>query len=284
MYGGSDRQGYDRIILRRAKTIEGLAAAEEIVIWDEQDDPNAFRYIWAPEIHEIDGSWYVLFTASNEKDNVWGIKCHVLACTGKDPYTDAWVNKGVMQTMEKDTFSFRWFSLDMTYFECNGVHYVAWAQTDGNSNVYLATINPEEPWKLTSHPMLLTKPEYYWEKVSIPVNEGPAAMIENGKIYADIEDPNSILWSVEKYNNNSYAIQNAGSGRYLHPFYNSGSDNGITTPGRWGTTISASGSGVKFTHSAYITFDSRNNQCKRNRKTRYFIAKIQFIFWIRLDS
>ena len=183
MYGGSDRQGYDRIILRRAKTIGELATAEEIVIWDEKDDPNAFRYIWAPEIHEIDGSWYVFFTASNEQNNVWGIKCHVLACEGNDPYTGTWVNKGVMQTVERDTFSFRWFSLDMTYFECNGVHYVAWAQTDGNSNVYLATINPEEPWKLTSQAMLLTKPEYYWEKVSIPVNEGPAVMIENGKIY-----------------------------------------------------------------------------------------------------
>ena len=183
MYGSSDRHGYDRIILRRAKTIEELATAEEIVIWDEKDDPNAFRYIWAPEIHEIDGSWYVFFTASNEKGNVWGIKCHVLACEGSDPYTGTWVNKGVMQTMERDNFSFRWFSLDMTYFECNGTHYVAWAQTDGNSNVYLATINPEEPWKLTSHAMLLTQPEYYWEKVSIPVNEGPAAMIENGKIY-----------------------------------------------------------------------------------------------------
>ena len=183
MRGASDRNGYDRIILRRAKTIEELAAAEEIVIWDEKDDPNAFRYIWAPEIHEIDGNWYVFFTASNESGNVWGIKCHVLACTGDDPYTDPWVNKGVMQTLPGDTFSFRWFSLDMTYFECNGVHYVAWAQTDGNSNVYLATINPEEPWKLTSFPMLLTKPEYYWEKVSIPVNEGPAVMMENGKVY-----------------------------------------------------------------------------------------------------
>ncbi len=183
MYGSGDREGYDRVILRRAKTIEELATAEEIVIWDEKDDPNAFRYIWAPEIHEIAGKWYVLFTASTEKDNVWGIKCHMLACEGDDPYTDSWVNKGVMQALPGDTFSFRWFSLDMTYFECNGVHYVAWAQSDENSNVYLATINPEEPWKLTSNAMLLTKPEYYWEKVSIPVNEGPAVMIENGKVY-----------------------------------------------------------------------------------------------------
>ncbi|MBR4880320.1 MAG: Cna B-type domain-containing protein, partial [Clostridia bacterium] len=54
----------------------------------------------------------------------------------------------------------------------------------------------------------------------------------------------------------STAIQNVATGRYLHPFYNSGSDNGITAPGRWGTTVSASGTGAKFSHSAYIGFDS----------------------------
>lgn len=183
MYGAADREGYDRVILRRAKTIEELATAEEIVIWDEKTDPNSFRYIWAPEIHEINGQWYVLFTASVEKNNVWAIRCHMLACEGKDPYTDPWVNKGVMKAMDGDTMSFTGFSLDMTYFECNGTHYVAWAQSVGNSNVYLATINPEEPWQLTSHAMLLTKPEFYWERVSIPVNEGPAVMVENGRVY-----------------------------------------------------------------------------------------------------
>jgi GH43 family beta-xylosidase len=71
----------------------------------------------------------------------------------------------------------------MTYFECNGKSFVAWAQNGGNSNVYLATVNPDEPWKTTSHAMLLTKPEFDWERVRIPVNEGPAVMIHEGRIY-----------------------------------------------------------------------------------------------------
>ena len=68
-------------------------------------------------------------------------------------------------------------------------------------------------------------------------------------------DPNRILWSVSRYNNNSWAIQNAATGRYLHPYYNGTTDNGITTPGRWGTTMSGDNGGVKFSHSAYISFD-----------------------------
>lgn len=183
MYGARDAEGYDRIILRRAKTIEGLADAEEKVIWDESESETAHRYIWAPEIHEINGKWYVYFAASGSSRNVWDINCHVIACDGDNPYEDTWTDKGKFQAVESDKFSFTGFSLDMTYFECNGKHYVAWAQKPNLSNVYMATINPEEPWKLTSEPIMLTTPEYYWERVSIPVNEGPAVMIHDGKVF-----------------------------------------------------------------------------------------------------
>ncbi len=183
MYGENDPEGYDRIILRRSKTIEGLAEAEEKVIWREKESETSFRFIWAPEIHEIGGKWYVLFAASGSENNVWDIDCHIIMCSGNDPYNDTWIDKGKFQSCKEDLFSFRGFSLDMTYFECNGKHYLAWAQNGGNSNIYLSRINPEKPWQTTSPAMLLTKPEYDWERVRIPVNEGPAAMIYNGKIY-----------------------------------------------------------------------------------------------------
>ena len=183
MYGENDEEGYDRIILRRAKTIDALATAEEKTIWDEKDSELSHRFIWAPEIHEIGGRWYVLFAASASENNVWDIDCHIIACDGDDPYNGEWIDKGKFTACEDDTFSFRGFSLDMTYFECGGKHYVAWAQNGGNSNVYLSTINPDEPWKTTAPAMLLTKPEFDWERVRIPVNEGAAAMIHGGKIF-----------------------------------------------------------------------------------------------------
>lgn len=182
MYGAGDKDGYDRIILRRAKTIEDLANAEEKTIWDESTSNSEFRFIWAPEIHYIGGKWYMLYAASGSAGNVWDINCHVLMCTGQDPYNDEWVEKGKFQAADGDTVSFTGFSLDMTYFECNGKSYVIWAQSVGNSNLYIARVNPEEPWKTTTKAMLLTKPEYYWEKVSIPVNEGPAVLIHDNKV------------------------------------------------------------------------------------------------------
>lgn len=183
MYGKNDSDGYDRIILRKSETIDGLSQAEEKVIWHENNSDTAFRFIWAPEIHEIDGKWYVLFAASGSKNNVWDIDCHIIMCNGNDPYNDSWTDKGKFIACDGDGFSFRGFSLDMTHFECGGTHYVAWAQNGDNSNVYLATVDPESPWKTTCPAILLTKPEYNWERVRIPVNEGPAAMIHNGKVF-----------------------------------------------------------------------------------------------------
>lgn len=183
MYGKNDTDGYDRIILRKSETIDGLSQAEEKVIWHENNSDTAFRFIWAPEIHEIDGKWYVLFAASGSKNNVWDIDCHIIMCNGNDPYNDSWTDKGKFIACDGDGFSFRGFSLDMTHFECGCTHYVAWAQNGGNSNVYLATVDHESPWKTTCPAILLTKPEYNWERVRIPVNEGPAAMIHNGKVF-----------------------------------------------------------------------------------------------------
>ncbi|MEE1137343.1 MAG: family 43 glycosylhydrolase [Acutalibacteraceae bacterium] len=183
MYGENDADGYDRIILRKSETIDGLSQAEEKVIWHENNSDSAFRFIWAPEIHEINGKWYVLFAASGSENNVWDIDCHIIMCSGNDPYNDNWIDMGKYTAYEGDNFSFKGFSLDMTHFECNGIHYVSWAQNGGNSNVYLATVDPDEPWKTTCPAMLLTKPEYDWERVRIPVNEGPAAMIHNGKVF-----------------------------------------------------------------------------------------------------
>lgn len=182
MYGANDKDGYDRIVLRRSQTIDGLKTAEEKTVWDESESSSCFRFIWAPELHYIGGKWYLYYAASGSSNNIWDINCHVLMCTGDDPYNDSWEEKGKFQAASGDSISFTGFSLDMTYFECNGKSYVIWAQKVGNSNLYMAEVDPSEPWKTTTKAMLLTKPEYYWECVTFAVNEGPSVLIHDGKV------------------------------------------------------------------------------------------------------
>lgn len=185
MKSDNDAEGYDRVILRRSKSLLGLADAEEISIWKVNDSTNTHRFIWAPELHFIGGRWYIFYAGSSDSKNRWAFDCHVLMCDTNDPYTGHWIEKGKFQSLPEDSFSFSGFSLDMTYFEVKGKSYVIWAQhnEEKNSCLYIGQVNPLEPWKLISMPMLLTKPEYDWENVRYAVNEGPSVLQRDGKIF-----------------------------------------------------------------------------------------------------
>ena len=123
-----------------------------------------------------------MFFAAGASDNIWAIRPYVLKCDG-DPYNGNWTECGQMQASSGDTESFRSFSLDMTYFENNGRHYVIWAEIKGDSSLFMAEIDPSEPWKLISKPIMLTKPEYSWELVNNRVNEGAAVLKTDKKVY-----------------------------------------------------------------------------------------------------
>ena len=180
-YGSVDK-GYDKIVLRCSQSVAGLASAEEKTIWSAHSSGIMAKHIWAPEMHKIGGVWYIFFAAGSSSD-IWAIRPYVLRCEGDNPYLDKWTECGQMQASNGDTSSFRSFSLDMTYFENNGRHYVIWAEIKGDSSLFMAEIDPREPWKLTSKPILLTKPEYNWELVNHRVNEGPAVLKTDNKVY-----------------------------------------------------------------------------------------------------
>lgn len=168
---------YDRIVLRRAKTIEGLQAAEEVAVWESHETGIMSEHIWAPELHFIDGKWYIHF-AAGEKDNVWEIRPYVIETDAENPLEGTWVEKGQVNT------SFQSFSLDATTFEHRGKRYLVWAQkveNDTISNLYIAEM--ENPWTIKGEQVLLSTPEYEWEQIGFYVNEGAAMINRNGKVF-----------------------------------------------------------------------------------------------------
>lgn len=175
---------YDGIILRRAKSLGGLADAKETYIWHKHESGPMSEHIWAPEIHYLFGKWYIYF-AGGEKEDVWKIRPYVLECQGQDPMNDPWKEMGKMQRAAEDEFSFEAFSLDATVFENNGNWYYIWAEKVGAgkqiSNLYIAQM--ENGYTLKTVQELLTTPDYDWERIGFWVNEGPGIIKKNGKIY-----------------------------------------------------------------------------------------------------
>lgn len=178
MIGSGDKDGYDKVVLRRAKTLDGLKDAEEITIFDCDDVAGENRYVWAPEIRLVDDNYYVFYTSSID-NSVWSIRPHVLKCTDAANIMDpkSWTPLGVMQAVKGDGKAFTGFSLDMTVFENNGRWYVVWAQKDGVvSSLWIAEIDPQNPNKCLSAATKISVPEFAWERIRENVNEGPSIL------------------------------------------------------------------------------------------------------------
>ncbi|WP_404455473.1 family 43 glycosylhydrolase [Virgibacillus necropolis] len=167
---------YDRIVLRRAKTIKDLSNAEESVLWTKRDSGIMSIHIWAPEIHFIDNKWYVHY-AAGDKDDIWAIRPYVLENSSENPFEGEWIEKGQINT------EFQSFSLDATTFEHNRKRYLVWAQKVDNdtiSNLYIAEMS--NPWTIKKQ-VLLSTPEFTWEQEGFYVNEGAAVIKRNGRIF-----------------------------------------------------------------------------------------------------
>lgn len=175
---------YDGIALRKADKLFDLKDAPEKMIWKKHDKGIMSFHVWAPELHFIFGKWYIYF-AAGDVDDIWAIRPYVLECRGDDPFNDEWIEKGMMQCSDEDPFSFRAFSLDATVLENHGEYYFIWAEKVGVgkqiSNLYIAKM--ESATKLSTVQVLLTTPDYDWERVGFWVNEGPAFIKHDGKIY-----------------------------------------------------------------------------------------------------
>jgi GH43 family beta-xylosidase len=171
---------YDRIELRRTHDLNKLATAETKVVWRKHASGPMSHFIWAPEIHHIDGKWYIYFTASRA-DSHWDVRPYVLENASPDPLQGEWKELGRMKT------GWDSFSLDATTFTHKGQRYYVWVQQgrtpeEGKgTNIYIAQMN--SPSTITGKVTMLTKPEYPWEMVKFAVNEAPAVLISHGKVF-----------------------------------------------------------------------------------------------------
>jgi len=169
---------YDRLIIRGSETIEGLSTADEKVIWEKYDTGIMGSHIWAPELHYLNGKWYIYFAAGGAED-VWAIRMYVLENSSQNPLEGEWIEKGQITT------NWETFSLDATVFEHGDKDYLVWAQhppeMEGNTALYIAEL--ENPWTIKEPMVEISRPDYDWEKQLYKVNEGATVLKRNGKIF-----------------------------------------------------------------------------------------------------
>ncbi len=185
----NDADGNQSLYIREAAAIPELVDAEESLILDTNTYEHIKGLLWAPEIHIIEGDLYI-FHAATTGDFLCE-ECHVMKLRqgGNPTRAEDWSEP--RRVVKKDGTDLceagKVISLDMTVIQLNGEYYAAWSErqfvpVDLGAWIYLAKIDPNEPWKLTSDPVLLTKPDYGWANNHTFVDEGPFALIRDNKL------------------------------------------------------------------------------------------------------
>ncbi len=173
---------FDRIILRKSRTLEGLAEAEEITVWRSHPEGDMSCNIWAPELHFVDGCWVIYFAAAREGadgEGCYDHRTYALVNPAEDPTEGTFTEAGKIET------GWESFTIDSTTTVFEGKRYFIWAQRDfaipGNSNLYIAGMKNALELELPA--VRLSIPEYDWECQGFLVNEGPGCLQHNGDLY-----------------------------------------------------------------------------------------------------
>lgn len=193
-----------RLTLWRTRDITDLKNAEKKIVW-EPDDPKAIysQHVWAPEIHHINRKWYIYFAADD--GNTDNHQLFVLENPSANPFEGRFVLKGRISTDPDNNWA-----IDGSLFEHRGELYMVWSgwQTRRKDTetqcIYIARM--ENPWTLGSERVLISKPEYEWERrhlnpdgtrrnYVIYVNEGPQPLKSPGGNYIHVAYSASGTWT-----------------------------------------------------------------------------------------
>lgn len=176
-----------KLVIWKTKNLADLKTAEKKTIFLPPAGKAYSKELWAPEIHFINGKWYVYFAADDGDNNTH--RMYVLENASKDPLKGSWVFKGKVGDISN-----KW-AIDGSVFIYQKQLYMIWAGWEGDVNqkqeIYIAKM--KNPWTIDGERHKISSPEFDWEKhgdlndpknpAHVDVNEGPQILINKGKVF-----------------------------------------------------------------------------------------------------
>lgn len=160
----------DRLAIWKTRDITDLRNAEQKTIWTPPASGPNTQSIWAPELHRIDGKWYVYYTAAasgHDDDDHRGV--FVLENEADDPLQGEWRDRGRINT--------RYPGIDGTTFSYAGQRYFVYSPYVGPDSV-LAIARMKDPATLTEPEVILARPDRPWERQGgRQILEGPEFLL-----------------------------------------------------------------------------------------------------------
>jgi len=227
------------ITIWKTNSIAALKTAEKKVAYMPPATGPYSKELWAPEIHFLQGKWYIYFAAdagNNVDHRLW-----VLENSSPDPLQGEWVMKGKLTTPDD-----KW-SIDGSLFEHNNQLYVIWSgwegDVNGSQNIYIAKM--KNPWTVEGRRTKVSTPELPWETHGdlnnpndvphVNVNEGPEVLVHDNKLFLIYSA--SGCWTdfyalgMLTANSNANIMDPASWKKSSEPVFKQSTTNGVYAPG-----------------------------------------------------
>ena len=172
-----------RLYIMEADSIDGFMTGEAKLVWTPEREEYAHE-VWAPELHVVDGVCYI-YVACDDGDN-YHHRMYVLSNDSGNPLD-------TYKTVGKITDPTDKWAIDGTLLHHKKGMFIIWSGWEGDENIeqniYIAKL--KSPTEIEGERVLISRPEYDWEKLGgdgkvngAPfINEGPFAFTESGRTF-----------------------------------------------------------------------------------------------------
>lgn len=199
------------IVIRKTVSFDNTQTIEERCICKTGSNGIADN-IWAPEIHRINNKWYIVACALFDKNAV--ARGTMPERKTSDEHSDYYRYGFVLESKTDDIFGEYEFksilapdglnNIDGTYLQKDGkLYYVFSGYVDvAHQCIFIAEM--DNPYTLKTdvngknNTIMVSRPEYRWEKHGWYVNEAPAILYKENKVF--------IVYSASGYNSGEYCM------------------------------------------------------------------------------
>lgn len=259
------------LTLWKTRNIADLGTAESKVVYTPPTGQPYSKELWAPEIHNFNGNWYIYFSAdslNNLSHRVW-----VIENSSTDPMQGEWTMKGKIGDKADH------WEIDMSVMDYNGQLYASWSGWEGPSNgrqdIYLAKL--KNPWTLDGDRVKISQPDLPWELhgdvpqewqkngevPKIYVNEGPEFLRHEDKLF--IVYSANACWldyclGLLTYTGKGDLLDPKSWTKSKTPVFTQAPENGVWAPGHGGFFRSVSGQDWMIYHANPSATDGCGNK------------------------
>ncbi len=177
----------NKLVIWKTKSLSHLKNAESKTIWEPPSGTDYSKDIWAPEIHRINGKWYVYFAADDGRNETH--RMYALENSSADPFLGEWAFKGKIAAKTD-----KW-AIDGNVFEFKNQLYMIWSGWEGDVNgqqdIFIAKM--KSPMEIDGERVRIASPYFDWEKngdlnnpndvAHVNVNEGPQFLSHGDRIF-----------------------------------------------------------------------------------------------------